>query len=60
MTTPSESAYAHAPEPSRRRVRVRVPVRRGDWVFSADEYAEVAAENVEQWDSRVWHDRPPR
>lgn len=39
--------------------RKRVLVRRGDGVFSADEYAHVDVEVAGQWDATQWHDRPP-
>lgn len=38
--------------------RVRVPIRRGDGVFQADEHAEVDADVAGQWDARQWRDRP--
>jgi hypothetical protein len=39
--------------------KVRVPIRRGDGIFSADESAEVDLEAAGQWDATQWHDRPP-
>ncbi|BBX16957.1 hypothetical protein [Mycolicibacterium duvalii] len=39
---------------------VRVPIRRGDSVFSFDEHVEVDVDNAALWDARLWHDRPPR
>lgn len=38
--------------------RVRVPVRRGESVFSSDEYAEVELGAAGQWDATQWRDRP--
>jgi hypothetical protein len=35
-------------------------VRRGDGIFSDDEYAEVDADAARQYDATQWHDRPPR
>lgn len=46
------------PEPDPPVKRVRVPVRRGDGVFSGNEYAEVDLEAAGQWDATQWHDRP--
>lgn len=40
--------------------RVRVPIRRGDSIFSFDEHADVEAAHADVWDARLWHDRPPR
>lgn len=39
--------------------RVRVPVRRGDGIFSFDEHADVEVANAAQWDARLWHEHPP-
>lgn len=58
---PSESLAGapEDPEPPGGK-RVRVPVRHGDGVFTADEHALVDAEAAAHWDTRLWHDRPPR
>lgn len=55
MTTPTEPAD-NAEEP--RCSTVRVPIRRGDSIFSADEYAGVDADAADHWDSRQWRDHP--
>ena len=57
MTTLSE-AEDQADEPPRR--TVRVPIRRGDSIFAFDEHADVDPGVADQWDARLWHDRPPR
>lgn len=56
---PRDAPVKDADEPAEVK-RVQVPVHRGDGVFSDDEHAFVDAEVAEQWDSRLWHDRPPR
>lgn len=54
MSEPIEDLDTEQPAPK----RVRVPVRRGDGVFSGDEYAEVELEAAGQWDVTQWRDRP--
>ncbi|MGP4056634.1 hypothetical protein ACTWP6_17720 [Mycobacterium sp. 4D054] len=61
MTTPTDPGEPAPPEPAAAEPpRVRVPIRRGLSVYDSDEYADVARENAQQWDARLWHDRPPR
>jgi hypothetical protein len=55
MTTPTDPNEAAVEKPR----TVRVPIRRGDSIFSADEHAEVDVEAAGQWDVTQWHDRPP-
>ena len=42
------------------RKRIRVPVGRPDMFGEYTESLTVDEENAADWDSRVWHDRPPR
>lgn len=54
MSEPTEDQDDEQPVPK----RVRVPIRRGDSVFSSGEYAEVELEAAGQWDATQWRDRP--
>ncbi|WP_205873463.1 hypothetical protein [Mycobacterium camsae] len=48
------------PEPVNEQPRrtVNVPIRRGDGVFTPDEYAEVDVDAADHWDARIWRDHP--
>jgi hypothetical protein len=57
MMTPSEPGTGDADETPPK--TVRVPVRRGDGIWTHDEHATVDAEHARQWDARLWSDKPP-